>query len=82
MRTIYEPQLMKEFIDCHYPNAQFKLLRGDPESELVNYLEKKQEAVVVLGAYKRGMISRWFRASMADILMEETDLPLFIAHYK
>jgi len=36
----------------------------------------------VLGAYERGALSRWLRPSMADILMQEVDRPLFIAHIK
>ena len=39
-------------------------------------------SLVVLGAYQRGMVSRWFRASMADVLMRDLKLPLFIAHSK
>jgi nucleotide-binding universal stress UspA family protein len=82
VHTLHEPALIKEFIDCHFPGAKFKILRGDPEREIVSYLEDKTSTLVVLGAYKRGMVSRWFRASMADILMEETNSPLFVAHYK
>jgi len=82
IRTIHEPLLIKEFIDCHFPNATFEILRGDPETEIVNYLEFEEHTLAVLGAYKRNMVSRWFKASMADVLMDETNLPLFVAHYK
>ncbi|WP_207532738.1 universal stress protein [Desertivirga arenae] len=77
-----EPELMKEFIDTHFPGARIQVLRGDPETEIVSYLEDRVHTLAILGAYKRNMVSRWFRASMANILMEETNLPLFIAHYK
>ena len=82
VRSLHEPKLMKEFVECHYPEAKIKLLKGDPESEIVAYLEKQTGAFVILGAYKRSLVSRWLKNSMADILMEEIDLPLFIAHYK
>lgn len=36
--------------------------------------------LVVVGAYKRGAVSRWLRHSMADVLMKELKVPLYIAH--
>ncbi|HTI60060.1 universal stress protein [Mucilaginibacter sp.] len=78
-----EGPLIKEFIDCHYPGATYTLLKGNPEQEIVNYLKQiPQNTLIVLGAYKRGSVSRWFKTSMADILMKEVEMPLFIAHYK
>lgn len=74
--------LVREFIDCHYPAASYTLLNGDPEEELINYLtSSNKNSLVVLGAYQRGGVSRWFKTSMADLLMKEIDAPLFIAHH-
>lgn len=76
-------RLMKELMKRHFPGADYTVLKGLAETEIINYLKKKKEEVcVVLGAYRRGMVSRWFRASMADALMKELKLPLFIAHNK
>jgi hypothetical protein len=76
-------KLMKEFMKRHYPNATFTMLKGLPEIEIIHHLNgEKQNILVVLGAYRRGMVSRWFRESMADILMKELKVPLFIAHNK
>jgi nucleotide-binding universal stress UspA family protein len=83
--TLHVPdnRLMKEFMKRHFPEAQFTVLKGEPETEIVNYLEEQNsDVLVVLGAYQRGMVSRWFRASMADLLMQGIKVPLFIAHYK
>ncbi|MBD1384325.1 universal stress protein [Mucilaginibacter rigui] len=75
-------QLVSEFIACHYPAATYTLLNGDPEEELPIYLKTNaQNSLVVLGAYQRGNVSRWFRSSMADRLMKAIDSPLFIAHH-
>ena len=74
-------KLMKEFIKKHYPKASYKVLKGLPELEIALYLkDQPQDMLVVLGAYRRGMVSRWFRTSMADILMKELKAPLFVAH--
>ena len=76
-------KLMKEFMKRHYPNATFTMLKGLPEIEIIHHLKgERQNILVVLGAYRRGMVSRWFRESMADILMKELKVPLFIAHNK
>lgn len=76
-------KLLKEFMERHFPDAIYTVLKGLAEAEIVNYLkEQKNTPLIVLGAYRRGLVSRWFRASMADVLMKELKLPLFIAHNK
>lgn len=76
-------RLMKEFMKRHFPNAAYKILKGFAEDEIVKYLKQQNEnTLVVLGAYRRTAVSRWFRESMADVLMKEVRLPLFIAHNK
>lgn len=77
-----ENDLMREFVTCHYPNTTYTLLYGEPEEQLISYLKKLGDALVVLGAYRRSPVSMWFKTSMADILMKETSMPLFIAHNK
>jgi nucleotide-binding universal stress UspA family protein len=76
-----EHRLMKEFMKRHYPAAVFSVFKGNPETEIVKYLGGQEgNILIVLGAYHRGMVSRWFRSSMADVLMKNLDVPLFIAH--
>lgn len=78
-----DKKLMKEFMKRHFPKAKYTVLKGLAEEEIVKYLlQIKEDAIVVLGAYKRGNVSRWFRESMADVLMKELKLPLFVAHNK
>jgi nucleotide-binding universal stress UspA family protein len=83
--TLHLPdnKLMKEFMKRHFPNAKYTVSKGLAEDEIVKHLKREKEnAIVVLGAYRRGAISRWFRESMADVLMQEIEMPLFIAHNK
>ncbi|MGE5520915.1 MAG: universal stress protein [Candidatus Dadabacteria bacterium] len=76
-------RLMKEFIKRHYPKAEFVVLKGMAEDEIVQFLHReKGDPVVVLGAYSRSRISRLFRPSMADNLLQHVKMPLFIAHNK
>lgn len=74
-------RLMKEFMKRHFPNAVYSVLQGMPELEILRHLKAQEKStMVVLGAYGRGMVSRWMRASMADKLMQELKMPLFITH--
>ena len=77
---IPDTRLMKEFMKRHYPNAEYTVLNGSPKTEIVDHLEEENNMLIVLGAYRRGMVSRLFRHSMADTLMEKLDACLFIAH--
>ncbi len=78
-----ENKLMREFIKSHFPKASFNIKKGNAEEQISGYLRNhKENELVVLGAYRRSEMSRWFKTSMADILIKELDTPLFIAHNK
>ena len=84
-QTMHIPdnRLMKEFTKRHFPDAVYTVLKGLPDIEIINHLKyNNQNELIVLGAYRRGMVSRWFRPSMADPLMQKLKSPLFIAHNK
>ncbi len=73
--------LMKEYMKRHYPDAEYHVVKGIAEEEIVRYVKgQAANTLIVTGAYRRGMVSRWFRESMADTLMQQTPQPLFIAH--
>ncbi|MBK8610697.1 MAG: universal stress protein [Chitinophagaceae bacterium] len=74
-------KLMREFIKRHFPNATFTVVKGGAEEQILGYLRNhKENELVVLGAYQRSDLSRLFKKSMADRLMQELDVPLFVAH--
>ena len=74
-------KLMREFIKSHFPKATYTVAKGNAEEQILGYLcNRKENELVVLGAYRRSELSRWFKTSMADILMRELYTPLFIAH--
>lgn len=82
-QTLHLPdnRLMKEFLKRHYPKADFEIKKGEAEETIIDELKQENEqALVVLGAYRRSRVSRWFKASMADVLMANLKFPLFIAH--
>jgi len=76
-------KLMREFIKRHFPKATYNVVTGEAEEQILDYFHNhKENELVVLGAYRRSELSRWFKNSMADTLMRKLDTPLFIAHNK
>ena len=76
-------KLIREFIKRHFPKAKYYVTKGNAEEQILGHLRNhKENELVVLGAYRRSELSRWLKTSMADILIEELDTPLFIAHNK
>jgi len=76
-----EKKRVMQWLSRHYNYADFIALKGDGENELLNYLLKKKHAMVIMGAYGRNMISRFFRQSHADLLIKTLAYPVFIAHH-
>lgn len=76
-------RLMKEFMRRHYPKAEYTVLNGNPGKEIPAYLGRNGENIlIVLGAYGRGLVSRSLKPSIADTLMKQLKVPLFVAHNK
>ncbi|QHS55323.1 universal stress protein [Mucilaginibacter sp. 14171R-50] len=74
--------LIGEYTRSHFAKPLLTQLTGQPDETLVAHLRKAEPGtVVIMGAYSRGALSRMFNSSMANILMEALDLPLFIAHH-
>lgn len=69
------------WLQTHYHTATYESLHGDAKDELFGFLLKKKNRFVVMGAYGRSLLSRFFRRSNADILIRSIDLPLFITHH-
>jgi nucleotide-binding universal stress UspA family protein len=78
-----ENKLLKELMKRHFSNISFTVLKGIPEIEIIKHLQNESLSFVsVIGAYRRSKLSRWFRSSMADALVNAFEMPLFIAHNK
>lgn len=69
------------WLSRHFSYSDYVTLEGKPEDELITYLLKKKHCMVVMGAYGRNMVSRFFRHSHADLLIKTLAYPLFITHY-
>lgn len=79
-QSLEESFKMKEWLNEHYANVEFHLLKGSATDELFGHLLDRKNAFVVMGAYGRGLLSRFFRPSHARLIMRTLNLPIFIAH--
>lgn len=76
-------KLMRKFIDRQFAKTKYTIVKGSAEEKIVEHLKNyKENELVIVGAYQRNELSRWFKNSMADILMKELDTPLFNVHNK
>ena len=72
---------LKDLIHTHFKNAEFEVLNGDANVELINYLKDNADnTIVVMGAYGRNAISRLFHQSLSNRVIQEVNAPVFITH--
>ncbi len=71
----------KDLVHTHFKNANFDVLNGNAQEELVKYLKIKGEnAIVVMGAYGKNTLSRLFHQSLSTKVIQEVNIPVFITH--
>ena len=64
----------------HYSNAAIEVLNGDLNETLVNYIRNIPKALVVMGSFGRSPVSRFFKQSLANSIIEQCAASLFITH--
>ena len=72
--------LAREWINDHFPRITYTLIPGREKEILSRLSAMDPSCMVVAGAYHRSRMSMWLSRSMADLLMREISLPLFVAH--
>lgn len=72
---------MLEWLQRHYRDVNFHLLKGTASDELLKYLLGKKDSFVVMGAYGRSTLSNFFKKSSANLIIQVVDVPLFISHH-
>jgi nucleotide-binding universal stress UspA family protein len=72
---------MMDLLSTHFKTISYQTLKGNPRSELFDYFLQKENKMIVMGAYGRSLISRLFKKSKADPVIEMIDLPVFITHH-
>lgn len=76
-----DKQNFLEWMKMHYSVIGFQVLAGNTEDRLFDYLFKRKNVFIVMGAYGRSNLSRLFHHSQADMLINIMTQPIFISHY-
>ncbi len=54
------------------------IVKGDPRSIILDYIEKYHPAAVVLGSRGLGLIKRSFLGSVSDYILHNSDAPVIV----
>lgn len=72
---------LKDLVKNHFDDAEYEMLHGETEAELISYLkENGGNSIVVMGSYARSAVSRLFQQSHSNEIIRELNLPVFITH--
>jgi len=77
---IEEKHKLSEWLNSHYSNYEFEILQGKAKDKLFEFFLMKKNIFIVMGAYGRGMVSNFFNHSQSELVLNTTNLPIFIAH--
>ncbi len=72
--------LIREWLPLHYPNAKIEIIKGETKNELTNYINQLSNPLIVMSAFGRSLLSRFFKESLANYIITQTNAPIFIAH--
>jgi|GEM_PF-843425 len=69
-----------EIMQLRFPRLQWVDLVGKPKEEIPYFASQKGDPLVVMGAYGKSGIARFFSGSTADHLLKSATLQAFITH--
>lgn len=72
---------LKEHLKNYYYDLNFEVLKGNIYNNLIEYVFKKKNTFLVMGAYGRNSLSRFFKPSRADLIIKTIPQPIFISHF-
>lgn len=72
--------LLTEYLARHFPGLTIESLDFDPRKYFSTWLSEKKNSMVVAGAYGRGLVSNIMKKSFIASVIEEHQVPLFVAH--
>ncbi len=72
---------IKDLLHRHFSNLATEVLHGLPDVELIKYIKRhSHNTLVVMGAYGRSSVSRFFHHSISNPIIMNLKMPVFIAH--
>ncbi len=78
---IADKEKLKKWMLHHNANFRIETLQGEAKDELFSYLLRRKNALIVMGAFGRNLVSTLFKKSTAERIIKTTSLPIFVAHH-
>ena len=60
--------------------AETMIVKGEPKEELASFISAYSHLPVMRASYGRSSLSRFFKESLVNFILEKTNAPIFIAH--
>ena len=76
-----EKDKLAEWLKDHYHRFDFISLKGEADTALFDYMWKRKNVFLVMGAFGRSSISQFFKKSSAELIIKTLTQPVFIAHH-
>jgi hypothetical protein len=74
-------EYIKNYLQSHFTNLSITPLKGKVEKVLKSFLQQYSEhTLIIMGAFGRTDVSRFFHQSLGNVVLENTRMSLFIAH--
>jgi hypothetical protein len=70
-----------EWLNFHYTDLHFDTLKRAYQSIFMEYIFKRKNRLLVMGAYGRNSVSKFFNNSNKDEQIETVSQPIFISHH-
>ncbi len=71
---------LSEWLQSHFHNFRFEIFNGDVNHILFDFLFKRKNSFIVMGAYGRNALSTFLKKSTAVRLIRMVTQPVFISH--
>ena len=71
---------LAEWLQSHYDDFRFEIFNGNVDHILFDYLFKKKNTFIVMGAYGRNAFSTFLKKSTAGHIIKVVSQPVFICH--
>jgi hypothetical protein len=75
----YKDQV-EDWLNLQFPDVHINILKGEVKEELPLFISLNQNALVVMGSFGRNSLSRFFKESLANVVLAKTKTALLITH--
>ncbi|HTL07008.1 MAG TPA: hypothetical protein VL307_02085 [Chitinophagaceae bacterium] len=79
-RAIPKEEALRTLASTHYKALEVKTIHGSARTALPAYVSSLPSPIITMGSFGRNAVSRFFKKSIASVLIEQRKAAVFIAH--